>query len=84
MRRAVEGDIRADDGPIADAHLACVEHDTVEVYEDVAADVEVEAVVGGEGRFDPRFGVKEGVVFLGGRGWSGEGSEVACYPLGIE
>ena len=80
MRRAVKGDVGPDDGSIADTDLARVEHDAVEVDEDVAADVEVEAVVDGDGGFDPGVCVEDSIVFFGRGCWGGEGSEVACYP----
>ena len=80
MRRTVKGDVGPDDGSIADADLARVEHYAVEVDEDVAADVEVEAVVDGDRRFDPGVCVEDGIVFFGRGCWGREGSEVACYP----
>lgn len=79
MRGAVEGYVGPDDGPVADADLARVEDDAVEVDEDVAADAQVEAVVDGDGRLDPGVVGEESVVLLGGRCGLGEGFGVACY-----
>ena len=81
MRGAVEGYVGSDDGPIADADLTRIEDNAVEVYEDVAADAEIEAVVDCDGRLDPGFVVEEGIVLFRSRCDVGEGVGVACYPF---
>ena len=83
MCGAVEGHVGPDDGPVADADLARIENDAVEVYEDVAADAQVEAVVDGDGRLDPGVVGEERFVFFRSGCRFGQGIGVAYYPFWV-
>lgn len=62
MRRPIKAHIRPYQRPRPNSNLTYIQNDTIEVEEDVGAEVKVGAVVDADRFFDPWFVLEEGVV----------------------